>query len=842
MNILRSVCFVVAASLPTGHAGAEVWPTGITRAKTALQSPDVMVRREASQRLSSLPSSVVQQVLPWVLKDADAEVRTAAGRAAIHVGFDASTEAESWLGDPEPSVRQMAARLLGTRTVAPSAVTALARTLADPVAAVRLEAAKALAHAPADEGARVLLNHLDDTQETFVLAVVDSLTILGSPTAIVPLVGKVQDPRVEVRRAVVRALGELEGQSQVTMPLILAMSDTDPEVRRLAIESAVAARAVGAIPALEDRLLRDRDIDVQAAAVSALLRLAHWVTEDRVKSRVVGEVVAALSHDRQELRSEALASLTRFATLARDELRNCLTNGAGETIGDCASALASDESPENVALLVAAWRQGRLAAPELLSALATVRGDQALLAVLELLSASARSVRLQAMAVAGQLLDDRAGDGRAVEPIIEVLRQANAAEDIEPLVDLLGRTGSARAVPFILPYLKKSGPVALRKVAVRALGRIPDANVSPEVVTALLVDEDAELRATTVMALREGAWRMGSVPLLRLLAAAKHDEDESLALALWGPAQHIRDANRVRELASLIDESSDRVHSALVEALARVPWGLTKDVWAKQSRSTSCVRRAKVAEVLGQYPESQELLSALAQGSCVPAQANAVWAMGYHADRSVLPVVTALASHSKREISANALATLGKLAARHGADDGTSKVFCDQVHVAARGGNAGSGVNALFALRELRLRCGDGSAERTLLAAAPTPEVRLQVARLMARVPGPDPTLDTKALKHCTRYDVDGDVAAACMRTPMSSTATTPSQTTSHGMRPMTVMVVPAARTTPQPHVPFTLELENGAYRFGWADSRGAVWVQTRDSDALRLRQPLGMW
>lgn len=837
--------FFAGVALPLERrALAEIWPTSVERTTAELQSSDVQVRRDAVQRLTSLPASTIEQVLPALLKDPDAEVRAEAGRAAIHVGFDASTEAEVWLADPEPSVREIAARMLGGRTVTSSAVTALARTLSDPVAAVRLEAAKALAHAPADEGARVLLGHLDDTQEAFVLAVVDSLTILGNSSAIMPLVGKVQDPRVAVRRAVVRALGELDGRDQVTMPLILAMSDTDPEVRRLAVESAVAVRAVDAIPALEDRLQRDRDIDVQAAAVSALLGLVQWVTDDRVKSRVVGQIVGVLSHDRQELRSEALAALTRSATLARTELRDCLNGRTEEATAACAVALAHDADPENVALLVAAWRQGRLAAAELLTSLAPVRGDQALLVVLELLNAPARSVRQHAMAMAGQLLDARGGDGRAVEPIAEVLRRAKTADDIESLVELLGRTASTRAVPFILPYLKSSTPLTSRTAAVRALGHVPNAKVPSDLVTALLVDEEVELRAAVVMALREGAWTTGSAPLLRLLAAAKFDEEESLALALWGPARHIRDPQHIRQLESLIDERNDRVRAALIEALARLPWRLTKHVWARQVRSKSCVHRAKVAEVLGQYPESQPLLIELARDGCVPAVTNAVWALGYHGDRSALPVVTTLVSHSKREVAGNALATLGKLAKRLQAGGELSGVFCDQVRAAVRGGNAARGVNALFALRQLGLRCDGGDAERTLLALAKTPEVRLQAARLLATVPAPEPDLDAKALKICTRSDVDGEVAAACMQSPASSKASVsaPTDAVVHAFRPATVMVVPAVRTSPEPHLPFTLEMENGEYRFGWADSRGAVWVQTRDSGELELRQPLGLW
>lgn len=856
---------------------AEVWPSSIDKVAQALNHSDVEVRRRAAQRLTSLPASAARKIVPRVLGDADPEVRVLAGQAAVQVGLDVKREAEAWLSDPEPKVRHVAARMLGAGGVPPSAVTALARTLSDPIAFVRLEAARALANAPAEEGTRVLLVHLEDTQEAFVLAVVESLAILGSSVAVLPLAGKVRDPRVAVRRAAVRALGDLavglshgvrnsvdeQTNNQVGLPLIVAMADSDADVRQLAIQAAVAGRIIEALPTLEDLLRRDRDIDVQATALSALVRLARLVEDEIQRDRLVRLAVDMLSHERVELRSEALESLSQAAPIARRELRRCLEDARDELAGSCALALANDPAPENVELLVAAWRRGQLPEASLLTALEVAQGDEALLVVMELLDAGARSIRERAVDVAGKLLAANGGDGRAVEPIVEVMRRTRGATDLVPLVDLLGWTGSERAVAPLLTYVDSAAPMALRNAAVGALGRIPNAAVPAELVAALLLDESAPLRVATALALRDGAWVNGVGPLLERFGRAPVEERENLAVALWGPAVHISQVREVRALDALISKEDERVRVALLEALSRVRWELTKDVWRARAGAGACHTLAKVAELLAVYPEARPLLMELTKAPCPAARANAVWALASHGDGQTIPVVRLLVQDADRSVAANAVATLGAVARRVGDVQSVVPVLCEQLTAAAQSGrNAALAANALGALRQLEQRCGDGGAERALLRAATTSEVRLAAARLLGsrvlsnrvlsnRVPSngitPSHQLDVEALARCARYDVDGEVAAACMEAreptsaeddPTRGQASAPTQK----LRPVTVMVVPATRNTPQPNVPFALETADGVYRFGWTDARGALWTLTTDSERLRLAQPIGSW
>lgn len=817
-------------------AQTAAWPTAVSRVERELSNPDPAVRRRAAKQLATLPVSAARQMLPLVLKDPDAEVRVAGGRAAIRTGIDARREAESWLSDPDPMVRQVAARMLGAAAPQGSAVTALARTLSDPVPAVRLEAAQALSNAPAEEGARVLLNHLDDAHEAFVLAVVDALATLRSQSAVVPLVGKISDPRVNVRRAVVRALGEFRDVSQVVLPLGLALSDSDPEVRRLAVDSAVAARAFGTMPALEERVRRDRDVDVQVAALAGLLILAGSTPDQATRASAAALAVQSLDDERQELRSEAQQALSERPHVARQELRTCLTAASGDLVGRCALALAHDHDAANADLFVAAWRQGRILAPDLLAALGVQGGDRALLTVLELLGSESAAVRTQAAEVIGDLLRARRGDGRAVEPVVEALGKSRSPAESEALLTLLGYTGSPRAVSHLLPFLGKANSAPLRLAAVRALGEIRGARVPEVVVRDLLTNEDSTLRAAATLAIREGEWPETSTLLLELLGAAKLDEVEGLAVALWGPITHVKDAALVATLERRITQADVRSRDALLEALARVDWRLSASAWRRLANERSCRRASKVAELLGAYPEAVSLLLPLTSHACNQVASNAVWALGQHGGETELPRVRELIHHQDPAVAGNAVAALARIAARAGKASDVAPALCEQVKQATLGANSATAANALFGLRHLGQRCGDGADERRLLTLAEAPQVRTQAAWLLQAVPA-TPDVDRKTLSRCVSHDTDGDVASACLSAPDSAQ---PAEGSTDN--PTTILIVPPTRSEPEPGVPFTLLTEYGAYRFGWTDARGGAWLQTRDADAVAPSLPVGQW
>jgi hypothetical protein len=290
-------------------------------------------------------------------------------------------------------------------------------------------------------------------------------------------------------------------------------------------------------------------------------------------------------------------------------------------------------------------------------------------------------------------------------------------------------------------------------------------------------------------------------------------------------------------LEALLSKAEGRLRDALLEALARVEWSVAVAAWKRLARVEACATSAKVAEVLGAYPEAVPLLIPMTTGTCVPMVANAVWALGYHGDMAVATRLGPLVGHAERAVAGNAVASLSRIATRLGKGNEVNARLCEQVHLATVGPNAARAANALFGLRSIAQRCGDGTNERSLLTTATSPQVRLQAAWLLHAVPT-SPDVERKGLQHCVRNDVDGEVASACVAGRDVESVSTPGAVG----RATTIMVVPTTRTTPEPAAPFTLMTEYGAYRFGWTDSRGAVWQQTNDTEAVNLSLPVGQW
>lgn len=295
------------------------------------------------------------------------------------------------------------------------------------------------------------------------------------------------------------------------------------------------------------------------------------------------------------------------------------------------------------------------------------------------------------------------------------------------------------------------------------------------------------------------------------------------------------------QFRSVLTGAQPRLRDALLEALARVDWAAARDTWQALLARRDCGAAAKVAEVLGAKAEALTLLGELRQSPCASVRANVAWALGYHGGADSVPWLRELVADQDRAVSGNAVASLGRVAARHDLGAGLLPQLCQQVHAGTLGGNPAVTANALFALRRIGRRCGDGADERRLLASASATAVRSQAALLLQIVPGAAADADAKALERCVRYDIDGDVAAACLDRAAPEAAKS-GVWSARVARAVTILVVPVTQSKPMPAAPFALLTEEDAYRFGWTDARGGVWMFTTDSDAVRLAQPVGTW
>jgi HEAT repeat protein/protein-S-isoprenylcysteine O-methyltransferase Ste14 len=173
------------------------------------------------------------------------------------------------LGDPDPELRQIAARGLG-RIGSERAVDPLLDSLADDDENVRHWSISALGEIGDPRAVETLLALLDGDAPPHRGAAADALGRIGSAAAVEPLIAVLDDPRPWVRAAVVEALGRL-GSARVVAPLasLLADEGEDVHVRRAVATAFARIRSPDSKPALE-AALSDDDREVRMYAAEAL--------------------------------------------------------------------------------------------------------------------------------------------------------------------------------------------------------------------------------------------------------------------------------------------------------------------------------------------------------------------------------------------------------------------------------------------------------------------------------------------------------------------------------------------------------------------------------------------
>ncbi len=194
--------------------------------------------------------------------------------AVIAEGETATGPLLDLLTDPDPALRQIAARGLG-RIGTERAVEALLRSLADPDENVRHWSISALGEIGDPRALEPLTAFLDGDAPTHRGAAAEALGRIGSPTVVDPLVAALDDPRPWVRAAVVGGLGRI-GSSRAVRPLaaLLESEAEDVQVRRAVAVAFARIGSSDAEPALR-AAITDPDREVRIYAAEALRRLGH---------------------------------------------------------------------------------------------------------------------------------------------------------------------------------------------------------------------------------------------------------------------------------------------------------------------------------------------------------------------------------------------------------------------------------------------------------------------------------------------------------------------------------------------------------------------------------------
>ncbi len=830
----RPFSLVVAVVLSACAASAEafVWPNVPEKIAKGLASSDPTERRVAAQETARLPPALARPLVQKAMADEDPEVRIAAAAVAVKLKLEGAGDlVASWLTEPDSRVRLAACEVI---RVSPTdrSIGALGRVLSDPSKDVRLAAARAMGRATSASASSLLLGHLDDASPEVRVEVAAALGRLGDARAVLPLVGKVQDTDHAVRRAVARALGEL-GDVRATSALVVSLNDAAVEVR---VEAAHALGRIGgddATLALAPlvQIAGDGARGAPSAESAHAVREAALTALGRIATpRAVELLIAALDGDRPDAeRTPAQAALVAVGAPAVRPLLATLAHSVSpRTATGAVQALGAIGDASAAPAIVRGMQRGVVPVTAGLRGLARLRSPDALPAILELISGDASAVRVEAIRAAGELLDPTRPDGRAVDPVVEALRDPTLTLDERVgLVRLLGRAGSPRAGPTLLQFSSDKS-AAVRRAALVAMGGLSagSAAIDAALVSALDADGGAVRTDAAIALSKVGTPAAGPVLLERLLRSAEQDR-AALGLALSGVLGRTPEGPIIAQAKAALGSAPSSARDALIEGLGRAGGAAALEA-LRAAAGGHVDDRRKIAEALaGHGASARPELVALASDADAGVRAAAVWSLGFvGADEPTKQQLTRALQDADAAVAGNAAASLGRAAAAAKRPEWAKAPLCAALHDP----RAYVRANALAGLDLAGAACERALVE-SLLASDPADAVRVAAARHLhdlAREHPTDPAV-RRGLRRCAAEEVVFRVAQVCERGGNVGEGR---------MFPLVVFVVPDGGDLPQPRAPFSLVRPDGTIRLGLADRRGVVFEAQVPEGMVELAVP----
>ncbi len=817
---------LVGAVFACREAHALVWPDVPERIERALASPDPASRRSAARELSTLGT---QRATPLVLKalaDADTEVRLAAAQSAIRLHVAPATDvAIQWLGERETKLR-VAACDVAQAMPNPRAVQALARALGDADPQVRASCADALGAQGSPEAVAPLSGKLDDPTPNVRAQVARALARLGDTRAVVPLVGKVQDSVPDVRQAVVRALGDL-GDARATQALLLALRDNVPEVKVEALAALGRLRSPEAVDAIAPLAL-ERNPSVRQAALVALGRIATPAAVRALVRALGTQEDATAGVERTPVRDALVAAgqpaVTELTALLDRPITPAVAASAAWVLGEL-------RATPSARAIVAALRKGTLPPAAALHALAGAGTPDQVPVVLEFVADPNQANRDEALRAATALLDPARPDGRAVEPLAATLRSPHTSpQERAAVATLLGRTGAPRAAAE-LAGLVGAKDAALRLAAIDALGALGSGGaVVDDALVPLLSDTDPAVRLHASVALASSGGAKARTALLGKLDGGEEVDRFAVLGALGGILERNPDEAAATRLANELAVAAGPERDAVIEAAGRARLPSVVAWLGTVAKSADADDRRTAASVLAAHRGSPAALAtarALLGDPDPTVRAQAAFALGTLGDAGTIAQLAPLTKTGDADVASNAAGAIARIALASGkaAAPAVTAAVCPMLS----DGRAAVRANALAALAAAGVRCGDGRAERKLLAEDASDLVRANAARAVAAAPAGD---DRAALDRCASSDRSAEVARRCRPHPQS-TAAQPAKR----LGAVTVFVVGENGGAAKPRAPFLLEYENGILRAGVADRRGATFDPAAPAGEVVLRR-----
>lgn len=406
----------------------------------------------------------------------------------------------------------------------------------------------------------------------------------GDP--VIKTLAQLGDTSATVRQQAIEQLRGSTGDVRIVAPLIAALKDREPGVRKLAADILGETHDPKAVVPLV-QLLQDADPEVCGKAVESLGIIGD--------PRVVDILIGMLQRE-QPLKLKAIEALWRISDpRAVTPLLTLLHDKEPQLAGAAADALGYLGDGRAVEPLLAIAKDENSAIRErAISALGYLREPKALDLVTTLVNSKDQTLRSYAIDALGRL-----GDPRGVDPLLAQLKDPDFQVRIQ-VVQALGSLRDARAVEPLSQLLQGKGDESqLRMYTAEALGNIRDARAVPALVAVLNAKGD-EFTNPAVPALGALAKIGGKGAVDALLPLVK-SLDQSQCTAAIRALGVAGDPKAIDALTAALGSKDDLVRGEAIIALAKIP----------DQRALQQVAAAATDAELPALAESTALVSAL---------------------------------------------------------------------------------------------------------------------------------------------------------------------------------------------------------------------------------------
>ena len=488
---------------------------------------DHVIRRDAADALGQIGDSFAVSPLIAALRDDDLEVRCAVANALGAIGDGRAVEPLiSFLNNQDLNMRCCALKALGrigdARAVEPlikslkewkhEELVVFAEALGQFY--LREEAIKALGQIGNDRAAEALVAALKDEKGSTRRTAADELSNIGwkpeqdeikayyfiarkkwdqcveiGESAVIPLIGALEDADKDTRLAVAEILGKI-GDTRAVEPLIASLNDKYSNVR---IAAAKSLGQIGDAQAVEPLIatLQSNVSDLRMASVIALGEIGD--------ARAVKALIDAFEDEVGFVGFSAARSLGQIGSPAVEPLITVLNSDNYNTRKRAVEALGLVGDAGAVEPLIVVLQnkdEDYLVQDDAVMALGRI-GSAAVKPLVACLENKEWVVRRRSAEALGLI-----GDTQAVVPLINVLSDGDQYVRRASVV-ALGQIGDTRAVEPLLEALKDPTDDVCKAAAV-ALGQIKDDSTLDALIAKLpTVDENV------VLALDEIGWKPG---------------------------------------------------------------------------------------------------------------------------------------------------------------------------------------------------------------------------------------------------------------------------------------------------------------------------------------------